>query len=102
MSGGGDLEGHRDAIDAVAKARPHRAGLELVIMMQPSRSEIPAMPQRSCCLLPLLRLRAAHYHTVAQERRCASQQKLRAKQTSRTPSQDRLRPPKQAELDQKV
>src|SRR5262249_39396125 len=26
---------------------------------------------------PLLRLRATHYHTVAQERRCASQQKLR-------------------------
>src|SRR5258707_4562348 len=25
----------------------------------------------------LLRLKAAHYHTVAQERRCASQQKLR-------------------------
>jgi len=27
---------------------------------------------------PLLRLRAAHYHAVAEERRCASQQKLRA------------------------
>jgi hypothetical protein len=27
---------------------------------------------------PLLRLRTARYHTVAQERRCASQQKLRA------------------------
>ncbi len=28
--------------------------------------------------VPLLRLRATHYHTVAQERCCASQQKLRA------------------------
>jgi len=27
--------------------------------------------------VPLLRLRAGHYHTVAEERRCASQQKLR-------------------------
>src|SRR5262249_17877477 len=27
---------------------------------------------------PLLRFRAAHYHTVPPERRCASQQKLRA------------------------
>jgi len=26
---------------------------------------------------PLLRLKAGHYHTVSQERRCASQQKLR-------------------------
>jgi hypothetical protein len=28
--------------------------------------------------VPLLRLRATHHHTVAQERCCASQQKLRA------------------------
>jgi hypothetical protein len=39
----------------------------------------PSSVMKSHCVIgALLRLRAGHYHTVAQERRCASQQKLRA------------------------
>jgi hypothetical protein len=45
--------------------RPHRRAAK-------QRDEFAAV--HGC---PLLRLRAAHYHTVAEERRCASQQKLR-------------------------
>jgi len=47
MSGGGDLEGHRDAIDAVAKARRLRAVLEHMTKVATATAAVDSRPHHT-------------------------------------------------------